>query len=76
MRDKIKKFLDGDSEILELDMTPLKDIEDIILSYGYSRMAYDSNGMQVDFWFEYHNDDKHLLLEGSVYNGDFKLEKI
>lgn len=50
-------------------------IDEIIKDAGFELIEADINGYQVDFWNTYKKDNQVFLLSGSLYYGDFKLQK-
>ena len=36
---------------------------------------YDTNGWQVDFWWDFKRNEEKYCLSGSLFYGDFKLSK-
>lgn len=82
MRDKIKKFINNNSEkTLDVEMLGIAEYEKILKEEKYERHENngdETNGWQVDFWYNFsHIDDStiQLCLSGSLFYGNFKLTK-
>lgn len=77
MKEGIEKFLKYDIKSIGLDMKPISEISDILESLGFLEIdEYDVNG-EIDFWVKFrHESGNTLRLTGSLWVGNFKLEKL
>jgi len=79
LKENIEDFLKGEMEALEIPMTPIRDVEEILKELGYNELELngdETNGWQVDFWYYFYSETQPvLLLSGSLHYGDFKLSK-
>lgn len=78
MKEKIKEFLESDVKELKLDILPLDDYDTILSDLGFEgdNENFDTNGWQVDFWWNFEKDDVKLMLSGSLFYGNYQLVKL
>jgi len=76
MKETIKEFLESDEESMPLPMTPLSDVDTIVLDLGYEHHDFEQNGWQVDLWQTWRGaNNNELILAGSLQYGGFSLSK-
>lgn len=76
IKELIETYIDSDELSLELPMTPVQEIEEILAGVGYEHSNSDQNGWQVDFWYTYtHPERGSVVLSGSLHYGGFAITK-
>jgi hypothetical protein len=87
MKQLILDFINSEETELKLDFLPLNDYAKILSELGFNTILngslnlmndnadYDTNGWQVDFWWNFKLVDKKYCLGGSLFYGDFTLSK-
>ncbi len=59
-----------------MPMIPLDTIRTLLIGMGCKYLdEYDSNGWQVDFWDYYTFKDTKITFSGSLWYGQFNLQK-
>lgn len=83
----IQKFLDNNEESVNLPFIPLNDYCEILHKLGFSTKrnnsinlahdgnSYDTNGWQVDFWWDFYKGEQKYTLAGSLFHGNITLSK-
>ena len=68
----IKEFIERQDykESLSLEIKPLSEYTNYLETLGFELENQDTNGWKVDFCITF---EKDLLLSGSLYYGDYKL---
>ena len=77
---QIIEFINSEDKILKFsEMLPIKVIEDILVRQGFNGLDLngdETNGWQVDFWYNFNHPEKgKYTLSGSLHYGDFTLTK-
>lgn len=79
LKEQVQELLNSDNESVEIEMTPIQDIQSILNEFGYEDLDLDgeeTNGWQIDFWYKfYKKDSPTLMVSGSLHYGDFKISK-
>jgi hypothetical protein len=75
IKKQIVDFIDSTEEVLDFDtMFPMDDFKEIMDELGFEENdTFDTNGWQVDFWWEFKKEDKVFTLGGSWYYGSYTL---
>ena len=80
MKELLKKVIDGEVESIDITMTPICEIEDLLKSnFGaedLELMGDETNGWQVDFWYYFELPEGRFMLSGSLHYGNFKFSKV
>lgn len=75
LKEKIQIFLDSEDNELNLDFIPLTYYDKVLEELGYECIDADTNECDVDFWYTYLKDETEVTLDGSLWNGSFRLIK-
>lgn len=80
-------FLNDDEISINLDFLPLNDYANLLSKLGFNTILngslnlindnadFNTNGWQVDFWWNIKRNNKSYCLSGSLFYGNFTLSK-
>ncbi len=75
-RQIIEEFLNSSNKELKLSMIPIDDVDNIMSELNFLDCGdFETNGWQCDFWKSYTNNKYIISFRGSLYYGNFILEK-
>jgi hypothetical protein len=77
IKKQIVDFIDSTEEDLSFDtMFPMDDFKEIMDELGFEENdTFDTNGWQVDFWWNFTKELLTITLSGSWYYGSYTLTK-
>jgi hypothetical protein len=76
IKEKIKQVLDDIIDQVDLPMLPIEEYQQIFDELGVEFLPefMDTNGWQVDFWFDLKHNSKKYVLSGSLWYGHFNFK--
>ncbi len=72
----IKLLLVEESDVVEMKRVPIEMVYDAISEVGGEPVGeMDTNGWQLDYWFDFQHKDKVYSVSGSGWYGHVKIEE-
>jgi len=73
---KLKEYLETDIKQYKFKMMPISDVIEAMSKEGWEYQDdYESKGWQVNFWITFEKGSKKIIFRGSLWYGQFTLDK-